>query len=112
MSEFCPGCESKVRRHSEKTEWELLGSAWNGECSVHGSTFAIFKCDSCCSVATWSCDTNHYCLRCLSEAPFSKDYPCAGGVLCSLGLEHPINGAGILGEAHTAFVLGCGKCII
>jgi hypothetical protein len=53
-------------------------SCWQGKCKYHGYKFAIYKCDSCCSVATWDCRSNHYCERCHCSAFSKKYYPCPG----------------------------------
>lgn len=34
------------------------------KCRVHGAAKVVFKCDSCCSVATFECSGNHYCDQC------------------------------------------------
>jgi len=82
-------------------------------CHTHGYRYAMFKCDSCCNIATWDCIYNHYCERCHSLAGTAKDYPCPGIAKCPLGIPHPLNLPGV----HCAkpdpipFVIGCMKCI-
>merc|ERR1719204_2883775 len=39
---------------------------------------AMFKCNSCCNVAVWHCQSNRYCDRCHDEASAPKHYPCPG----------------------------------
>lgn len=83
---------------------------------VHGHRFAMFKCDSCCSHATWSCTWHHYCERCHEEAGEDKHYPCPGAHLCPLGMPHPRNVeanhdlAECADEYHRPFVIGCTAC--
>lgn len=85
-------------------------SLWQGKCKKHGYKFAIYKCDSCCSVATWDCRSNHYCERCHKSAFSSKNYPCPGLDKCPLGIPHPPNKTGIHGEVDFGFVIGCVRC--
>ena len=46
------------------------------KCEKHGARYAIYKCDCCCSIATYDCSGNHYCDRC-HASPF--DGACTGG---------------------------------
>jgi len=80
-------------------------------CFKHGKQFAMFKCDSCCNVATWDCFSNHYCNRCHDIAGASKFFPCPGKDKCPLGVAHPTNSHGRHGESDLGFVLGCFKCV-
>jgi hypothetical protein len=82
-------------------------------CMVHGHRYAIFKCDSCCSLATWNCTTNHYCERCHNQAFQEKHYPCPGPGKCPLGINHPPNFTGTHSSAsnYQSFVIGCIKCL-
>ena len=34
------------------------------KCFTHGVLHAVFKCDCCCSIATYDCSGNHYCDTC------------------------------------------------
>merc|ERR1711975_39845 len=98
-------------------EWSSLGASNNHRCMIHGHQFAIWKCDSCCSVATWNCTEHHYCERCHNDPWSAKSYPCPGPGLCPLGIPHPPNVAASLqsardsGIAHKSFVLGCIACL-
>lgn len=80
-------------------------------CFKHGKKYAVFKCDSCCSLATWDCFSNHYCERCHQSACSTKNYPCPGPDKCPLGIAHPKNSHGRHGEHNLGFVVGCFKCI-
>lgn len=93
----CPECE-----------W-CLGSE-DHRCFEHGKKYAIFKCDSCCSIASWDCYSNHYCEPCHQRACAKKFHPCPGRGKCPLGMPHPPNSAGIHGRSNFGFVIGCYKC--
>eukprot|EP00475_Leptophrys_vorax_P035900 TRINITY_DN5977_c1_g1_i1.p1 TRINITY_DN5977_c1_g1~~TRINITY_DN5977_c1_g1_i1.p1 ORF type:complete len:375 (+),score=92.52 TRINITY_DN5977_c1_g1_i1:145-1269(+) len=82
-------------------------------CLQHGYKHAMFKCDSCCAIATWDCIYNHYCDRCHGQASVLKNYPCPGADNCKLGIPHPPNGSAVhcQGEPPVPFVIGCMKCI-
>jgi hypothetical protein len=80
------------------------------KCRGHGYKYAIYKCDSCCAVATFDCRTNHYCGRCHGEFNQAKDYQCPGPGKCPLGLPHPPNKPGVHGQIDAGFVLGCVQC--
>jgi hypothetical protein len=81
-------------------------------CLAHGYKHAMFKCDSCCSIATWDCIYNHYCDRCHSQASSVKNYPCPGNQKCPLGIPHPPNHSAVhCQEEIVPFVIGCMKCI-
>merc|ERR1712072_1393852 len=94
-------------------EWaNHSGQARDQRCMLHGHRFAIFKCDFCCSVATYRCGGNaNFCERCHQQAYSNKYYPCPGPSSCSLGLPHPC----ILSEqgegSIRSFVLGCSACL-
>ena len=85
---------------------------WRGKCQTHGYKFAIYKCDSCCSVATWDCRSNHYCTRCHDRASSAKDFKCPGGQDCPLGISHPPNKPGVHGTVDDGFVIGCSMCFL
>jgi hypothetical protein len=85
-------------------------SSWQGKCATHGYKFAVYKCDSCCSVATWDCRSNHYCGRCHDIAWRPKNFPCLGLGKCPLGIPHPANRTGIHGEIDNGFIIGCIRC--
>jgi len=80
-------------------------------CFKHGKKYAMFKCDSCCHVATWDCFSNHYCERCHDMACETKHFPCPGKDKCPLGVAHPKNSHGRHGESNLGFVVGCFKCV-
>jgi hypothetical protein len=109
----CPSCAFA------KTEDDVLTpssskttSVWRGKCTTHGYKFAIYKCDSCCSVATWDCRSNHYCERCHNQAYVNKDYKCPGVDQCPLGIPHPPNSSAVHGQVENGFVIGCSKCFL
>lgn len=94
----CPECE-----------WQV--EAKDHRCFKHGKKYAMFKCDSCCSIASWDCFYNHYCERCHNRACDKKFYPCPGGDKCPLGIPHPPNSQGVHGQNNFGFVIGCYKCM-
>jgi hypothetical protein len=87
---------------------------WRGKCREHGYKYAMYKCDSCCSMATFDCRSNHYCATCHSNAYSEKSHPCPGPDKCPLGIEHPPNVSAIHGEDRgefvPGFVVGCFRC--
>ena len=80
------------------------------KCMEHGARFAIYKCDSCCSIATYDCSGNHFCDCCHAAPRARKNYPCPGPGKCPLGIPHPANTEGVVQQHYKAFVLGCSKC--
>jgi len=96
----CPGCE-----------WVSSQQVADLRCMGHGHKFAMFKCDSCCSFATWNCHSNHYCERCHSNYYEAKDYPCPGPGKCPLGIPHPPNQAAEHGTNVASFCIGCTACL-
>jgi hypothetical protein len=110
----CPSCAfgpAKKASTVPKKSRAASNNAWRGKCHVHGYKFAIYKCDSCCSVATWDCRSNHYCTRCHDQASQHKDYKCPGKT-CPLGIDHPPNKPGVHGTVDNGFVIGCSKCFL
>lgn len=96
--------------------WSRLARETDHRCMQHGFKFAIFKCDSCCSVATWDCGWNHFCERCHGEAQKSKNYRCPGPDKCPLGMPHPKNlEANFSASSDKSFiipfVIGCMACV-
>lgn len=106
----CQKCVFEESDIDAKSEHET--GIKDNRCFEHGYTHAIFKCDSCCSVATYDCIYNHYCDRCHGMAGRLKDFPCLGLGRCPLGVAHPPN----LAAQHSStnpivpFVFGCMKC--
>eukprot|EP00930_Biecheleria_cincta_P091545 TRINITY_DN81133_c0_g1_i1.p1 TRINITY_DN81133_c0_g1~~TRINITY_DN81133_c0_g1_i1.p1 ORF type:complete len:637 (-),score=113.94 TRINITY_DN81133_c0_g1_i1:27-1724(-) len=104
-----------LRCHS--CEWATLARENDRRCFLHGHRYAMFKCDSCCAVATWNCTFHHYCERCHNSAFSDKDFPCPGPEECPLGIPHPPNVAANFSVASTkeitfaSFVLGCTACL-
>ena len=98
----------------EEVDQKEESDSWRGKCHTHGYKYAMYKCDSCCSLATFDCRSNHYCSRCHDMAYSAKNYPCPGPDLCPLGVEHPPNQSAIHGEDRNefinGFVIGCFKC--
>eukprot|EP00040_Diaphanoeca_grandis_P044598 m.271380 g.271380 ORF g.271380 m.271380 type:complete len:407 (+) comp94956_c0_seq1:318-1538(+) len=89
--------------------------AWNigpteHKCKVHGASSAVYKCDSCCSIAIWKCGNNNYCDRCHKIAQVPKNFPCPGLGKCSLGKPHPPNQPGVIQKPNVSFVIGCNQC--
>lgn len=106
---------SQLRCHA--CEWEALATTEDRRCMVHGHQYAIFKCDSCCDLATWNCKWHRYCDRCHEQAGRDKDYPCPGPDLCPLGIPHPRNVPANLDlfddedPPFRPFVVGCTACL-
>jgi hypothetical protein len=90
-----------------------LLSTGGDRCKEHGPKFALFKCDSCCNMATFDCCYNHYCDRCHDLASAAKDFPCPGPGKCPLGKPHAKNleAKHCVGEPINGFVVGCTKCL-
>jgi len=93
----------------EQCSWQ--DAVEDHRCLKHGYQYAIYKCDSCCDVATFQCSTNHYCHRCHNQAYQKKNYPCPGPEKCKLGMPHPKNVEAYHGQTNDGFVVGCIKCI-
>eukprot|EP01113_Clastostelium_recurvatum_P041088 TRINITY_DN6477_c0_g1_i3.p1 TRINITY_DN6477_c0_g1~~TRINITY_DN6477_c0_g1_i3.p1 ORF type:complete len:826 (-),score=144.28 TRINITY_DN6477_c0_g1_i3:48-2417(-) len=81
------------------------------ECPKHGKDFMEFKCQFCCTVASWYCwGKTHFCNDChtkqqkgdyLTKKPKSVFPVCAGADVCALRVKHP----------HCEeFMLGCAVC--
>ena len=106
----CESCAFEVQQQAQ-TERD---NSWRGKCSTHGYKYAMYKCDSCCAMATFDCRSNHYCARCHDKAYSAKEFPCPGPELCPLGIDHPPNQTAIHGENQgefiAGFVVGCFKC--
>lgn len=98
-------------RRCQACEWNASASSNDRRCLRHGHRFAMFKCDSCCAVATWNCYSNHYCERCHNMASVPKDFPCPGPDLCPLGMPHPRNLPAVHGHNVASFVIGCTACL-
>jgi hypothetical protein len=98
---FCPPCRFQKQADANK-------------CRLHGYKYAVYKCDSCCAVATFDCRSNHYCDRCHRIPSQHKKFPCPGdcttGEGCPLGMPHPPNKAGAHGEVDNGFVIACIQC--
>jgi hypothetical protein len=98
-------------------EWAALAGENDRRCMVHGHKFAMFKCDSCCAIATWNCTYHHFCERCHGMAFGAKSFPCPGPDKCPLGIPHPKNIEADFSIAmnakkvHKSFVLGCTACL-
>mmetsp|Transcript_32561 Transcript_32561/g.80822 ORF Transcript_32561/g.80822 Transcript_32561/m.80822 type:complete len:282 (-) Transcript_32561:374-1219(-) len=86
------------------------------KCRVHGAASAIFKCDCCCSVATFDCSSNHYCDDChahVEDGGIGRP-SCRGRVSdrCPLSLPHPPNQPRKhSGASRSGFVIGCSACL-
>lgn len=107
----CPSCAFTSMSSSPSMEKDSP-IVWFGKCHKHGYKFAVYKCDSCCAVATWDCRTNHYCTRCHNQASSVKNYACPGRSSCPLGIDHPPNREGVHGTVDEGFVIGCSKCFL
>lgn len=93
--------------------WRDAGSTM--KCNEHGPNFAVYKCDSCCSVATFDCSGRHYCDRCHArpsdgcmERPTCRGRPCDK---CPLDTPHPENRPRGSTAAKHGFIVGCTKCL-
>jgi len=91
----CSGCEWAATR--------AVGG--DRRCTVHGPSFAIYKCDFCCSLAVWQCGATHFCEPCHSGGSLEKPRACPGPGRCPLGIRHPPNGA-----CEAGFVFGWTAC--
>lgn len=85
------------------------------KCHEHGVKYAIYKCDSCCKVATFDCRGNHFCDECHRQ-PSSGKNPrptCCGRPEdnCPLGKCHPPNQPCGFKANPVGFVIGCTKCL-
>lgn len=103
--------EVSIQHRCHECEWAAVATTDDRRCMRHGHRFAMFKCDSCCAVATWNCYSNHYCERCHNQASDVKCYPCPGPDLCPLGMPHPRNVQAVHGTVTTSFVIGCTACL-
>lgn len=92
------------------------GCEWGKEaedhrCFEHGKDYAIFKCDFCCSPASWACGSQHYCIYCHDHGGYQHPTPCPGPSKCPLGMPHP---PPITTQERShyvlSFVIGCSKC--
>lgn len=103
---------SVVDTRCSQCEWNFQsGHAHDQRCMLHGHRSAIFKCDFCCSVATYRCGGNtNFCERCHRQAYSNIYFPCPGPKYCTLDIPHPC----ILNEegegSVRSFVLGCSAC--
>lgn len=95
--------EKNERTRCPDCEWRSA-EATDRRCTVHGPSFAIYKCDLCCSLAVWECGQSHYCEPCHSGS-METIQPCPGLHCCPLGILHPPNN-----NSGTAFVFGCTAC--
>jgi len=114
---FCGGKVSCAEEHDLDAEEMVCGECkWQAQaqdhrCMEHGKRYAMFKCDSCCNIATFDCISNHYCEECHRRPGFKKFHPCPGEGKCPLGMPHPANHTAMHGRERTmGFVLGCFKC--
>lgn len=85
------------------------------KCHEHGVKYAIYKCDSCCKVATFDCRGNHFCEECHKNPGSGRIYrpTCCGqpGDNCPLGKCHPPNQPCGFKANPIGFVIGCTKCM-
>lgn len=98
--------------YCKSCSWSKMAADNDLRCKKHGYKYAMFKCDSCCAIATFDCFRNHYCNRCHDIAFKTKDFPCPGKDKCPLGIPHPPNVAANHGDKiHVdPFVIGCTAC--
>jgi len=118
---YCAG-KAECGAQAELDPTTLLCSecAWreaksDHKCRVHGPTKAIFKCDSCCSPATFDCSGNHYCDTCHGAVTDGHTVrpDCCGRVTdrCPLSMPHPPNQPRNHNVAKSGFVIGCTACL-
>jgi len=114
---FCGGKVSCAEEHDLDAQEMICGECkWQAQaqdhrCMEHGKRYAMFKCDSCCNIATFDCISNHYCEDCHRRPGAKKFIPCPGEGKCPLGMPHPANHTAMHGRERTmGFVLGCFKC--
>jgi len=116
---YCGGrveCAREVEIH--KSLLTCHACTWNKvagdhKCLKHGVEHAMFKCDSCCNIATYDCIYNHFCDRCHSMPSQPKHFPCPGPEKCPLGMPHPNNLPAVHGGPESfiqPFVIGCMAC--
>jgi len=89
------------------------GGALSTNCPKHGKDYIEFKCQFCCSIATWFCwGKTHFCEDChtkqqkgdyLTKKAKSEFPVCPGPEKCPLKRKHPPNG--------DEFSLGCVLCV-
>lgn len=114
---FCGGKVSCAEEFDiDPTSMVCQGCDWAEEaddhrCFEHGKDFAIFKCDFCCSPASWACGNLHYCTYCHDHGGYQHPTPCPGPDKCPLGMPHPPPiTAAERGKYVLSFVIGCQKC--
>mmetsp|Transcript_44886 Transcript_44886/g.71641 ORF Transcript_44886/g.71641 Transcript_44886/m.71641 type:complete len:505 (+) Transcript_44886:74-1588(+) len=83
-------------------------------CQEHGSVNTLYKCNFCCTPATFFCwGTTHFCESChsrqmrgerINHMPVSSFKKCSEHS-CPLGVDHPPNGS------KDRFILGCAICL-
>lgn len=85
------------------------------KCDKHGARYAVYKCDCCCSIATYDCGGNHYCDQC-HATPYDGAklrQHCRGRPedKCPLGVPHPQNVPRQHNKPKNGYVVGCTKCL-
>jgi len=118
-----PFCGGKVECADSKLEADKLmcqscsfvNSRSSHKCKKHGVKYAVFKCNHCCSIATFDCSGNHYCDTCHRSPSDRKKLRahCRGRPedKCPLSIPHPLNVPRNHGKTKTGFVVGCTKCL-
>mmetsp|Transcript_20568 Transcript_20568/g.33182 ORF Transcript_20568/g.33182 Transcript_20568/m.33182 type:complete len:159 (-) Transcript_20568:109-585(-) len=117
---FCGGkaecdAQSDKAKKAKCRECSFAGARSSLKCKKHGVKYAIFKCDCCCSIATYDCSGNHYCNTCHSKIDKKTvgRPKCRGreGDNCPLGVPHPPNQVRNHDIQKNGFVVGCTKCL-
>jgi len=119
---FCGGlveCEA-AGQHSEMKTIHCPRCAWHlntggNKCKKgHGPEFAVYKCDCCCSYATYDCSGNHYCQKCHNHWDKKCERPYCQGLpddKCPLGVPHPPNRIRNHPVEMDGCIIGCSKCM-
>ena len=113
-NKLCSECVAKYK-HKYNLDKGKIGNI----CQKHDIEHAIYKCDSCCGVASFCCSGYYCCKRCHDDIlGRNKDnmykvnkyecYPCPGPEKCPFKFKHPKNENIFSAKVH--FVLGCKKC--
>jgi hypothetical protein len=114
----CQEARADAHDPSELVCGACSGAALGGaatSCKRHKEQFIAFKCQFCCSAASWFCwGTTHFCDAChtkqrsgewLNRKPLDYFAACDGGANgCPLHIHHPPNGTKV------SICLGCTVC--
>jgi len=117
---FCGGTANCGTTDMDADALRCQSCAWREQssdvrCREHGAAFAIYKCDSCCSIACYDCSGNHYCEYCHNRVQDGgRERPTCHGRPednCPLATWHPENVPRNHNVPKNGFVVGCTKCL-